>query len=161
MSSTATMKSEEDSTVYRLACVGTLLNPVGLRRVRKHSGSKTPALGWNQRDMWDSFRGAAKTHLISLYLAVLSSCWRRRGFKTPRAETHKSRLGWDKEEEVEVLKRGGWQGWFLFITNMEHGEGLSCYAADAPVNLSHGESAVPGWRQGWAMWVVLFRSLHF
>lgn len=43
------------------------------------------------------------------------------GLKTPRAETHKSRLGWNrKEEELRGRTTGT-----IFITNMEHDKGLA------------------------------------
>lgn len=73
--------------------------------------------------MWDSFRGCKDSFNLSIPPCP-QQLLETEGFKTPWAETHKSRLSWnEKGEEIG----GGRQAQFS-ITNRLHGKGLDAIA---------------------------------
>lgn len=72
--------------------------PVGLDWVGKHSGSKTLA-GARGREACGIPSGGCKDSFNLSIPPCPQQLLETEGFKTPRAETHKSRLGWNKKEE--------------------------------------------------------------
>lgn len=81
-----------------LAYVGTPLHPVGLDWVGKHGGSKTLA-GARGREACGILSGCCKDSFNLSIPPCPQQLLETEGLKTPRAETHKSRLGWNKKEE--------------------------------------------------------------
>lgn len=80
----------------RLACVGTPLHPVGLDWVGKHSGSKTLA-GAGGREACGIPSGCCEDSFNLSIPPCPQQLLETEGLKTPRAETHKSRLGLEQE----------------------------------------------------------------
>ena len=96
----------ESKEVYRLACVGTLLPPMGIDWVGKHSGSKTLA-GTGGREACGSPSGGCRNSFNLSIPLCPQQLLETEGFKTPRAETHKSRLGWNRKEEERTGRTTG------------------------------------------------------
>lgn len=66
----------------------------------KHAGSKTLA-GTGGREAWGIPSGGCKDSFNLSIPPCPQQLSETEGFKTPRAETHKSRLGWNKKEEED------------------------------------------------------------
>lgn len=73
---------------------------MGLDWVGKHGGSKTLA-GARGREACGIPSGGCKDSFNPSIPPCPQQLLETEGFKTPRAETHKSRLGWNKKEEED------------------------------------------------------------
>lgn len=104
--------------------VGTRLYPVGLSWVGQQSGSKTAA-GTGGRQPCGIPSGCCRDSFSLSIRRCPQQLLETEGLKMPRAETHKSRLGWNKKEDEIGWGGGGRGGRDCFIiTNMERGKGL-------------------------------------
>lgn len=100
---------------------------MGLNWVGKHSGSKTLA-GARGREACGIPSGGCKDSFNLSIPPYPQQLLETVGFKTPRAETHKSRLGWNKKEEE---MRGRATG-AIFHHKYGTWERPGCYGAEAP-----------------------------
>lgn len=122
-----------------MACAGTPLHTVRLNWVGKHSGSKT-LVGARGREACGIPSGCCKDSFNLSIPPCPQQLLKTEGFKTPRAETHKSRLGWNKKEEE---MRGRTTG-TIFHHKYGTWQRPGCYSAEAP-SIIHAERRVPGW----------------
>jgi len=91
------------SSVCRLACVWAPLHPVRFNWVGKYTWIKDTCRGLRQWGMWDSFRGCKDSFNLPPHPCP-QQLLEMEGFKMPGAETYKSRLGWNKKEDVRGRK---------------------------------------------------------